>query len=75
MSLFDKTAFKRGAAWADRRRELKAQRLLTAKGRHLKETLLLGQLKSRAGGVDVPDELVAQMMTDWLIIHEAMEGE
>lgn len=75
MSLFDRAAFNRGKQWADRRRELKAQRKMDRAHLARTEGYIAGCLARRNRGEDVDDALIARHMTDWLLIHEEVDGQ
>lgn len=76
MSIFKDAAFKRGMAWAARRKELAAQRAFTPKHLALKENLIENALTARRTAKGPDDAHVARLLTDWLLIHEEMhKGE
>lgn len=68
-------AFQRGAGYAARRQELRAQRAFTPQQLRLKEMLLENALTARRTGTGPDDDHVARLMLDWQIIREALEGQ
>lgn len=68
-------AFQRGADYATRRQELRAQRAFNQYQLRLKEVLLENALTARRTGTGPDDAHIARLMLDWQIIRDEVGGE